>query len=223
MCRPRSSTKVNYISLGFKEIRTNTKLFNLKLRNTNLTKRDIDCPHSHLALKAHRSGKVENQTGQDFLFFSCEVLRIWLYFPIFKILASLCVHLCVCPCSCQRRKCPVEVVCLRSGCLCSRPRTCVRTPVCGLQRICCCQSLPVCVPASLAGREQRWQIITARERDRGRWEFSGVCLRLGPLLNEQCSILLIMLLWLMSLSADSEERNGTLLLLGLFPFFNWDK
>lgn len=57
-----------------------------------------------------------------------------------------------------------------------------------------------------------------RERDCGRWEFSRVCLRLGPLLNEQCSILLIMLLWLMSLSADSEECNKTLLLFGLFAF-----
>lgn len=49
-------------------------------------------------------------------------------------------------------------------------------------------------------------------------EFSGVCLRLGPLLNERCSILLIMLLWLMSLSADSEECNKTFLLFWLFAF-----
>lgn len=59
------------------------------------------------------------------------------------------------------------------------------------------------------------------QRDRGRLEFSRVCLRLGPLLNEECSILLIMLLWLMSLSADSGECNKTLLLFGLFAFFNW--
>lgn len=55
------------------------------------------------------------------------------------------------------------------------------------------------------------------ERDRGRSEFSGVCLRLGPLLNEECGILLITPLWLMSLSADSGVCNKTLLLFG--PFF----
>lgn len=59
-----------------------------------------------------------------------------------------------------------------------------------------------------------------RERDRGRLEFSGVCLRLGPLLNEDCGILLITLLGLMSLSAGSGARNKTLLLFGLFAFFN---
>lgn len=57
-----------------------------------------------------------------------------------------------------------------------------------------------------------------REIDRGRSEFSGVCLRLGPLLNEECSILLIMLLWLMSLSADSGGCNKTLLLCEIFAF-----
>lgn len=58
-----------------------------------------------------------------------------------------------------------------------------------------------------------------RERDCGRSEFSRVCLQLRPLLNEECSILLIMLLWLMSFSADSGECNKTLLLFGLFAFF----
>lgn len=57
-----------------------------------------------------------------------------------------------------------------------------------------------------------------REGDRGRLEFRRACLRLGPLLNEQCSILLIMLLRLMSLSANSEECNRTLLLFWLFAF-----
>lgn len=56
------------------------------------------------------------------------------------------------------------------------------------------------------------------ERDRGRSEFSRVCLRLGPLLNEECSILLIMLLWLMSLSADSGECSKTFLLFGFLLF-----
>lgn len=57
-----------------------------------------------------------------------------------------------------------------------------------------------------------------REGDRGRLEFRRACLRLGPLLNERCSILLIMLLRLMSLSANSEECNRTLLLFWLFAF-----
>lgn len=57
-----------------------------------------------------------------------------------------------------------------------------------------------------------------KERDCGRSEFSRICLRLRPLLNEQCSILLIMLLWLMSLSADSQECNKTFILFGLFAF-----
>lgn len=57
-----------------------------------------------------------------------------------------------------------------------------------------------------------------REGDRGRLEFRRACLRLGPLLNERCSILLIMLLRLMSLSADGEECNKPLLLFWLFAF-----
>lgn len=57
-----------------------------------------------------------------------------------------------------------------------------------------------------------------REGDRGRLEFRRACLRLRPLLNERCSILLIMLLRLMSLSANSEECNRTLLLFWLFAF-----
>lgn len=57
-----------------------------------------------------------------------------------------------------------------------------------------------------------------REGDRGRLEFRRACLRLGPLLNERCSILLIMLLRLMSLSANREECNRTLLLFWLFAF-----
>lgn len=89
-----------------------------------------------------------------------------------------------------------------------------------------CQCVCVCLLLSEPSRLCAWfshREGTAvadhyRERDRGRLEFSGVCLRLGPLLNEECSILLIMLLWLMSLSADSEECNKTLLLFGLFAF-----
>lgn len=57
-----------------------------------------------------------------------------------------------------------------------------------------------------------------REGDRGRLEFRRACLRLRPLLNERCSILLIMLLRLMSLSANSEESNRTLLLFWPFAF-----
>lgn len=64
---------------------------------------------------------------------------------------------------------------------------------------------------------------TERQRVRGHLQFSRVCLQLGPLRNEDCSILLIMLLWLMSLSADRGECNKTLLLFGLFAFFNWAK
>lgn len=90
----------------------------------------------------------------------------------------------------------------------------VSISVCGAA--CFCQSLPVCV--GFSHREGTVVADHYRERDCGRWEFSRVCLWLGPLLNEQCSILLIMLLWLMSLSADSEECNKTLFLFGLFAF-----
>ncbi len=76
--------------------------------------------------------------------------------------------------------------------------------------------LCVCVVLSEGGNSGGRSL--QRERDRGRLEFSRVCLRLGPLLNEECGILLIMLLWLMSLSADSGECNKTLLLFGLFAF-----
>lgn len=79
-------------------------------------------------------------------------------------------------------------------------------------------SHPSCLCAWFSHREGTVVADHYRERDCGRWEFSRVCLRLGPLLNEQCSILLIMLLWLMSLSADSEECNKTPLLFGLFAF-----
>lgn len=115
------------------------------------------------------------------------------------------------------RKCPSEVVCLCCGCLCSIAWICV----CVCVLLCCVfvsvrAFLSVCLVLS-QGRNSGGRSLQ-RERDRGRLEFSGVCLRLGPLLNEECSILLIMLLWLMSLSADSGECNKTRLLFGLFAF-----
>lgn len=87
--------------------------------------------------------------------------------------------------------------------------------------VCLFLSEPYCLRAWFSHWEGTAVAVHYRERDRGRLEFSGVCLRLGPLLNEEFSILLIMLLWLMSLSADSGECNKTLLLFGLFAFFNW--
>lgn len=57
--------------------------------------------------------------------------------------------------------------------------------------------------------------------DCGCLEFNRVCLRPRPLLNEELSILLIMLLWLMSLSAESGKCSKTLFLFGLFACFNW--
>lgn len=92
--------------------------------------------------------------------------------------------------------------------------------VCRRASVCFCQSLPVGALGSLAGRGTAVAVHYS-EGDRGRSEFSGVCLRLWPLLNEEFSILLIMPRWLMSLSADSGECNKTLLLFGLFAFFNW--
>lgn len=79
-------------------------------------------------------------------------------------------------------------------------------------------SEPSCLCVWFSHREGTVVADHYRERDCGRWEFSRVCLWLRPLLNEQCSILLIMLLWLMSLSAYSEECNKTLFLFGLFAF-----
>lgn len=117
-------------------------------------------------------------------------------------------------------------VCFCCGCLCGRPwiwvvSSCVRVWVRVL--LCVFVSVRALLSArlvfSLGGNSGGSSL--QRERDRGRLEFSGVCLRLGPLLNEEFSILLIMLLWLMSLSADSGECNKTLLLFGLFAFFNW--
>ena len=95
--------------------------------------------------------------------------------------------------------------------------------VCVCFAVCLFLSEPSCLRAWFSHREGTAVADHYRERDRGRLEFSRVCLRPGPLLNEQCSILLIMLLWLMSLSADSGECNKTLLLFGLFAFFNWAK
>lgn len=58
-----------------------------------------------------------------------------------------------------------------------------------------------------------------RQGDSGRREFSGVCLRLSPLLNECCSISLIMPpLRLMSLLSDSKVCKKAPLLSGLFAF-----
>lgn len=42
------------------------------------------------------------------------------------------------------------------------PTLSVCAEVCVLLRVCFCQSLPVCVLASLTGREQRWQFIRER-------------------------------------------------------------
>lgn len=133
--------------------------------------------------------------------------------------------MCVCPCSCQGRQCPREVVCfllwvfVRQTLDMSCQRVCVC--VCTSVRFAACLFLsePSCLCTWFSHREGTAVAVHYRERDRGRLEFSGVCLRLGPLLNEEFSILLIMLLWLMSLSADSGECNKTLLLFGLFlPF-----
>lgn len=58
-----------------------------------------------------------------------------------------------------------------------------------------------------------------RQGDSGRREFSGVCLRLASLLNEHCSISLIMPpLRLMSLLSDSKVCKKAPLLSGLFAF-----
>lgn len=80
-------------------------------------------------------------------------------------------------------------------------------------------------PSCLFSHKERTAVAVhyREKRDCGCLEFSGVCLRLRPLLNEDFSILLIMLLWLMSLFADSGECNKTLLLFGLFACFNWTK
>lgn len=93
--------------------------------------------------------------------------------------------------------------------------------VCVCFAVCLFLSEPSCLCAWFSHREGTAVAVHYRERDRRRLEFSRVCLRLWPLLNEEFSILLIMLLWLMSLSADSWECNKTLLLFGLFAFFNW--
>lgn len=84
--------------------------------------------------------------------------------------------------------------------------------------VCVCLSELSCLHAWSSHREGVAVADHYRETDRGRSEFSGVCLRLGPLLNDECSILLIMLLWLMSLSADSGGRNETLLLSEILAF-----
>lgn len=96
---------------------------------------------------------------------------------------------------------------------------CYSQCVCVLCCVCFCRSLPClrCLLLSQGGNSGGSSL--QRERDRGRLEFSRVCLQLRPLLNEECSILLIMLLWLMSFSADSGECNKTLLLFGLFASF----
>lgn len=104
--------------------------------------------------------------------------------------------------------------------VCGRPWVCIcQGFVCSMRfEVCLFLSEPSCLCASFSHREVTAVAVHYRERDRGRLEFSRVCLRLGPLLNEECSILLIMLLWLMSLSADSGECNKTLLCLGFLPF-----
>lgn len=132
---------------------------------------------------------------------------------IFLDICVWCVRICpFWPCHHQAYHGPIDGVCLYSGCLCNRPWVCV------CQSVCLFLSEPSCLCAMLSQREGTAVAVHYRERDRGRLEFSGVCLRLRPLLNEECSILLIMLLWLMSLSAESGECNKTLLLFGLFAF-----
>lgn len=89
-----------------------------------------------------------------------------------------------------------------------------------------------CAPSSPLSEASRWRALAPtlagrgtavadhyRLRDAGRREFSGVCLRLAPLLNERCSISLIMPpLRLMSLFSDGKVCKKAPLLSGLFAF-----
>lgn len=144
------------------------------------------------------------------------------YFFDRDVRACVCFVCFFCPCSCQGRECPTEVVCL-----CWRCCACNSRWVCVVRCVC----VHVCVFLSEPSRRRAWfshREATAvadhyRERDSGRWEFSGVCLRLGPLLNERCSISLIMLLRLMSLFSHSKECKKALLLFWAFCLFNWAK
>lgn len=124
-----------------------------------------------------------------------------------------------CPRSCQGRECPTEVVCL-----CWRCWPCNSGWVCVVRaRVRVFLSEPSRRRAWFSHREATAVADHYRERDSGRWEFSGVCLRLGPLLNERCSISLIMLLRLMSLFSHSKECKKALLLFWAFCLFNWAK
>lgn len=90
----------------------------------------------------------------------------------------------------------------------------------------------VCAPSSPLSEASRWRALAPtlagrgtavadhyRLRDAGRREFSGVCLRLAPLLNERCSIsLIIPPLRLMSLFSDGKVCKKAPLLSGLFAF-----
>lgn len=142
---------------------------------------------------------------------------------------------------------PGRSVCLRSRCLCARaallsaPGFCVPQFVreCAFV-VCLClraralvtllfavkgfpsaraRSLPRSLAPTLAGRGTAVADHYRLGETLGAREFSGVCLRLAPLLNERCSISLIMLpLRLMSLFSDSKVCKKASLLSGLFAF-----
>jgi len=123
--------------------------------------------------------------------------------------------MCFCPCSCQtdivseRR-----FVCAVGVCVADLGYVFVSVSACECFAVCLFLSELSCL---FSHKEGTAVAVHYRERDCGRLEFSWVCLRLGPLLNEEFSILLIMLLWLMSLFADSEECNKTFFCLGFLP------
>lgn len=137
----------------------------------------------------------------------------------------------VCPCGCRGREWPGEVGLFALGVfVCATALLLLRVSCSAVCTECVFVFVFVCARARALSEASRRCAPTLagrgtavadhyRQGDSGSREFSGVCLRLASLLNERCSISLIMPpLRLMSLLSDSKVCKKAPLLSGLFAF-----